>query len=328
MSPSPQQTVVINQAPNTSGLAIAGLIFSILGWFTCGLLCIPGAFLCFLALFSRGPKGTAIAGLIVGFPGTLFFAFVGLGVIMSALGLGTAVSSAVDDARRANAEAQSDAPPQPPVAHNSNNGTTASAESVTPATAEPESQAPTQTPDSSVINTEFHLVGYYKVDKMRGLTFFVTNPNRDDIEAFCQEKKATLPGGRLLKIHFFDDRANTPDVTLKYDFPESSNAYLVADYYSNPFNGTQDLKLHKDIPEQPSTQRNVGNDRPPTADSRPKRESRTWTDATEQFSIEAVFVSCTNGQVKIKRDDTEEVITIPLDKLSESCKQYIELLRK
>jgi len=39
MSNAPQQTVVIQQAPGTSGLAIAGLIFSILGLFTCGLLC-------------------------------------------------------------------------------------------------------------------------------------------------------------------------------------------------------------------------------------------------------------------------------------------------
>lgn len=101
MSHAPQQTVVIHETPGTSGLAIAGLIFSILGWFTCGLLCIPGAFLCFLALFSRGPKGTAIAGLIVGFPGTLFFAFVGLGMIMGLLGLGAAASSAVAEAEKA-----------------------------------------------------------------------------------------------------------------------------------------------------------------------------------------------------------------------------------
>jgi hypothetical protein len=97
MSSGPHQTVVIHEAPGTSGLAIAGLIFAILGWFTCGLLCIPGAFLCLLALFMRGPKGAAIAGLIVGFPGTLFFAFIGLGIIMSVLGIGGA---AVSEARR------------------------------------------------------------------------------------------------------------------------------------------------------------------------------------------------------------------------------------
>ncbi|MEM8671569.1 MAG: DUF4190 domain-containing protein [Planctomycetota bacterium] len=65
----------------TSGFARAGLIFSALGWLTCGLLCIPGAFLSFAALFDRGPKGTAIAGLIIGFPGVAFFILVGLGMI-------------------------------------------------------------------------------------------------------------------------------------------------------------------------------------------------------------------------------------------------------
>ncbi len=90
---SNQPTVVIQQAPGASGLSIAGLIFSILGWFTCGLLCIPGAFLSLLGLFSKGPKGMAIAGLIIGFPGTMFFAFVGLGMIMGFLGLGAVATA-------------------------------------------------------------------------------------------------------------------------------------------------------------------------------------------------------------------------------------------
>ena len=104
---------------------------------------------------------------------------------------------------------------------------------------------------SSVIHTEFEQVGYFKSKGMRGFTFFVTNPNKQDIEAFCQKKKSAFPSGRVLKIHFFDDRANTPDVTLKYYFPESSDAYLVADYFFNPFNGRQELKVNKDIPGQP-----------------------------------------------------------------------------
>ena len=101
------------------------------------------------------------------------------------------------------------------------------------------------------MNSEFQQVGYFKSDKMRGFTFFVVNPNKQDIDTFCQKKKATFPSGRILKIHFFDDRANTPDVTLKYYFPESSDTCLVADYFFNPFNGKQGLKVHKDIPEQP-----------------------------------------------------------------------------
>ena len=54
-----------------------------------------------MALFARGPKGTAIAGLIVGFPGTLVFVFIGFGFIMSILGLGAAAVSDVNDVRSA-----------------------------------------------------------------------------------------------------------------------------------------------------------------------------------------------------------------------------------
>lgn len=99
-----QQTVVVQQQPGTSGVAIAGLVFSILGWFTCGLLCIPGALLSFLGLLSRGPKGAAIAGLIVGFPGVIFFFLMGLGMIMTFFGIGAAATSAVAEAEKAASE--------------------------------------------------------------------------------------------------------------------------------------------------------------------------------------------------------------------------------
>ena len=54
--------VVVQQQP-TNSLGLAGLVLSIIGWLTCGLLCIPGAFVSFLGLFSKAPKGLAIAGL-------------------------------------------------------------------------------------------------------------------------------------------------------------------------------------------------------------------------------------------------------------------------
>lgn len=68
-----------------NGLGLAGLIFSILGWLTCGLLSIPGVILSLMGLSSPGPKGTSIAGVIVGLPGVLFILFM-LGSL--ALGLG------------------------------------------------------------------------------------------------------------------------------------------------------------------------------------------------------------------------------------------------
>ena len=107
MSQGPQQTVVVQQSPGTSGLGLAGLVFSILGWFTCGLLCIPGAALSFLGLFTRGSKGAAIAGLIVGFPGVIFFVVIGMGIIGGVLGIGgAAVSTAHQAAGKARKEAE------------------------------------------------------------------------------------------------------------------------------------------------------------------------------------------------------------------------------
>ncbi|QDV25324.1 SHD1 domain-containing protein [Aureliella helgolandensis] len=108
------QTVVIHKSDDTNVLGMAGLIFSTIGWLTCGLLCIPGAALSFLALFSRKPKGLALAGLIVGFPGVLFFAFVGMGLMMGALGLGAAAQQAsqrVEQAARQAEQARLNPPP-------------------------------------------------------------------------------------------------------------------------------------------------------------------------------------------------------------------------
>ncbi len=68
-------------------------MFSILGWFTCGLLCIPAAFFCLLALFFKGPKSVPIAGLIIGFPGTIFFGLVGSGMIAAFLGIGAVATT-------------------------------------------------------------------------------------------------------------------------------------------------------------------------------------------------------------------------------------------
>lgn len=110
-------------------------------------------------------------------------------------------------------------------------------------------KAPAANPKQPM-HSEFEQIGYFKSDKMRGFTFFVTGPNKQDIEEFCQKKKERFSSGRILKIHFFDDRANTPEVSARYYFPESSDAHLVADYFFNPFNRKQGLKIHKKIPGQ------------------------------------------------------------------------------
>jgi hypothetical protein len=73
----PQTVYVVNE---TNSWGIAGFVLSLLGWFTCGLLCIPGFFLSLVGL--RHPdKGLAITGLILGLPGVFFFFLFGIGII-------------------------------------------------------------------------------------------------------------------------------------------------------------------------------------------------------------------------------------------------------
>lgn len=103
------QTVIIQNEGN-SGVGTAGLIFSILGWVTCGLLCPIGAILSFIGLFSKGAKGHAVAGLIVGFPGVLFLVFVGGGIIISLLGLGTVTVAAINEAEKQQRQMELESP--------------------------------------------------------------------------------------------------------------------------------------------------------------------------------------------------------------------------
>ncbi len=103
----PVQQIVVHVENKSNGFGLAGLILSILGWLTCGVLCIPGAFISFIGLFSK-PRGTAIAGLIVGFPGVIFFVFVGMGILAGLLGLGAAASGGLEQAREAARRAQLD----------------------------------------------------------------------------------------------------------------------------------------------------------------------------------------------------------------------------
>lgn len=70
--------MVNNEGEN--GVGAAGLVFSMVGWLTCGLLCSLGFLLGFIASFGGGKKGHTIAALIVGYPGGLFLAFSGVAV--------------------------------------------------------------------------------------------------------------------------------------------------------------------------------------------------------------------------------------------------------
>jgi len=66
---SEQQVSVVQG--NTS-LGTAGMILSILSWFTCGIVSPIAAIVSFAGLFGKGKRDHAIIGLVVGFPGTIF----------------------------------------------------------------------------------------------------------------------------------------------------------------------------------------------------------------------------------------------------------------
>ena len=101
---------------------------------------------------------------------------------------------------------------------------------------------------SSIGASTFERVGWFQRARIDGYTFYVTRPNRSDIRTFCDTMRKKSTRRKILKIHFFDDRQSTPDVTSDYYFPESSDASLVADYFYNPFNQKQGLQFHKQIP--------------------------------------------------------------------------------
>lgn len=52
--------------------------------------------------------------------------------------------------------------------------------------------------------------------------------------------------------------------------------------------------------------------------------ARTWTDSTGKHKTEAEFVDCTDGVVRLKKDDGA-VISVPMEKLSEADQEFVRL---
>jgi len=82
----------------SNGLGLAGFIVSLVGLVSCGLIAPVGLILSLVALGKR-PKGFAIAGVIIGLLGSIwfflaFFVF-GLAAIMALVGLGMIAAIAV-----------------------------------------------------------------------------------------------------------------------------------------------------------------------------------------------------------------------------------------
>lgn len=117
----PVTHVVVHSAPGNTAMGTAGLIFSALGWVTCGLLCPLGALFSFLGLFGKGSKSHAVAGLIVGFPGVIFLAVFGFGFLATLVGGGAVVQQAREAAIRMQQEnerklaEQANTPPAAPA---------------------------------------------------------------------------------------------------------------------------------------------------------------------------------------------------------------------
>jgi hypothetical protein len=103
-APQPiQQTIVIENRSN--GLGTAGFVVSLLGFLTCGLICPLGMLISFFGMFMR-PRGTAIAGFVLGVVGSAWLWIAGLGVLATITGVGAAARQAARDAAKKAEEAK------------------------------------------------------------------------------------------------------------------------------------------------------------------------------------------------------------------------------
>jgi hypothetical protein len=63
------------------------------------------------------------------------------------------------------------------------------------------------------------------------------------------------------------------------------------------------------------------------AEKQSARQTRTWTDTTGNFSVEAVLVGVASGKVRLKRKDGR-VATVPIKRLSAADQQYLKSLKE
>lgn len=74
------------QKPKTNGIGLAGLILSIVGIVTCGLLSPIGLIVSIIGLL-KAPRNLALAGTIISAIGTIVLVTVGYGMVMGFLGM-------------------------------------------------------------------------------------------------------------------------------------------------------------------------------------------------------------------------------------------------
>ena len=54
---------------------------------------------------------------------------------------------------------------------------------------------------------------------------------------------------------------------------------------------------------------------------------REWSDSTGTYKVKAYFKSFANGLVKLRRDDDGRLVDVPLDRLSDNDKAWIQSRR-
>lgn len=83
---------------STNGLGIAGFIVSLVGLLICGGFLSPVGLVMSLIALGRRPKGFAIAGVVLGVIGSIWFFLlvfvIGIGTVLAAVGIGVAVIAA------------------------------------------------------------------------------------------------------------------------------------------------------------------------------------------------------------------------------------------
>lgn len=318
MSNTAQQTVIIQEAPGTSGLAIAGLIFAIFGWFTCGLLCIPGALLCLLALFSRGPKGAAIAGLIVGFPGTLFFGFMGLGLIMGALGLGEAIS----DAGRAAEELQT----QHDAMMNASPDGNLDESSVSDAPTQASEQLSitdvdgSDDPPTSSLDVEGADLNLRTWTDSGGSILAEAKYVQSDKSSVTLQKA----DGEQITVSL-DELSQTSQDLVHSIRPSLTDTKLQANPEENADVESQTDRTDPRELFNLSMQQKLEEERRVEEEQRKVSEGanwRTWTTADGRFSVEAQFVKFIGGTLTLKKRDGTE-ISVNLEILSKEDQEFI-----
>jgi hypothetical protein len=291
-----------------------------------------------VALFARGPKGAAIAGLIVGFPGTLFFGFVGLGIITAFLGIGAATTATVAEAERARVAAQADIQDQSPELRK-------------------QERSPSEV-DMTTTQSESHLQGAHprmeikvlfdipsllgkSINEIRSILGEPADNQKEPTDLQLQtgfdewsnvfvhqsqsqeELLVTFdPRTRVVK-DFFIGGNDRNLLVQQANLSEENSAYRIE--IVKAFGTPTEITGIKIVPIPTHT---VDSGSPQAADSAvqaissEKARWRVWTTANGRYSVEAKFVTFLAGKVTLEKQDGAKV-DVPLDLLCQEDQDFV-----